>query len=1487
MKKFISLAVALAMMLSVCPLLAFAATETVTLFDATIIEKGNHHGDVDLADYGWSGNSGAAFSTQWSDGGVWSSSPYGDAALMFFRTGARGDKEPVETKTATFGNSELTKGATKLVFEYKFATQTADNDYQTWQFKDLDDKVFATVYYDKNVKATVGAKGGSEDGNLKYVGTGADVLALRGTTMKIEAVKGASNWTVTYTSKGTVVGTETVDSINGFKSIEATIPNWNDQYAAMALQGLKISADIDPSTVAKVTVKHTADEDTALNPFADKSFVIPAGEYTFPAPGTTYFGADGVYYVYDEESSNRTIVAELGKEHEITLNYKKHDGTGLTGSIIADGATCWFADPRTLTVKNDADGKNITYIGYIDNVGNVRATQYDNKTGEYEEVLVRSNLQPDDHNNPAFLELPDHHIMIIYSRHTDEACFYYRVSKQPYDITTLAEERRLATEYNTTYPNPFILESDPDHIYMGWRGVDWHPTFAQLEMPTEANGYTTSFTWGPQQIVRSNIQGASSTACRPYAKYASDGISKVWLTYTGTHPDNVDTNPIYCNYIDITDLTLHDAGGKQLQDLNKGRYTVSGSETETDTQVVYRENNVRGWVWEIALDENSLPVIAMVKIDGSKKKHDYWLAHYTGSAWEKTNLPDPDDNTFFHQTPGTENCYSGGMSIDKANTHDVYASVPVHGAFGKVWEIVKYTLNDDYSAVETTTEITKDSVKNNARPYVANGSAEGDLRLTWFNGDYYYWIHSNQHGGLGYPVQMMTITDMEAMPVNNTLDEGDGTVKSLLTENNELAAAPGNGSFTISLELLQNDIADEGALLESGDLKVELKKQTVDDTYNYAAVAPMITVGDRTEKSQNLFSDSAWYFSLGGTGGTKSQSSLGWINYVITYDAASRELVTYVNGLIDATMQDVDISLGDSITAPGGLPAVAANVRTAAAALTQAEVRDEAKDFDEEAAQAEAEKIFENFDYDLLTLPEEIATDLVLPAKTNGGSAIAWTSDNTDVIANNGAVTRDGEEHTVTLTASFGGKTKQFTVKVLARNDVYKENIVFHYDFNAVDGTTVPDVSGHGNDAEIKGSKAVVANGKLDLTANEPEGWDTNSYLNVPHDILAGVRSYTVAQKISGGKNIDDTRLYDFGKAGSDSMFTRLNTRSGANQYQAGLKYNNGSAQMIGGGPIASGEYWLVTTYDAVSKTTKVYVADANGLKKMAEGTNITHEPYEISGTIDRNFIGRSQWYADKNNRGDNDDFNGSIDDFMFFNTALTEDEINGLIPEPASADEITAALGWNGEDFTIDFDLGTSGGDTVKVYKNGNDEVPVASVSTENGTTGVSFFTKDTNALYKAAASSAGKEGAKTAAVSVYSLVADAIAGFAKDTQISEAQLDKAIEVINAGGIYIKDGELTTETKKLMDYKNGVITLNDAAYNAGLRFKSVKGYAIDAGETKTDMTVSDDGRTVTLGMAVAEAESVMLEEIEFTFDDEIVEEISDDFGEIEFIEEI
>lgn len=115
----------------------------------------------------------------------------------------------------------------------------------------------------------------------------------------------------------------------------------------------------------------------------------------------------------------------------------------------------------------------------------------------------------------------------------------------------------------------------------------------------------------------------------------------------------------------------------------------------------------------------------------------------------------------FHQTDNLEMCYSGGMAIDPDNVNEVYGSVPVEGRHGRVYELIRYRL-DAAGTVVSSEAVTRDSEKNNVRPYLVQGSAGSPLRLTWMYGDYYDWIVSNIRPG--YPTAIHS--DFKGMKQN-------------------------------------------------------------------------------------------------------------------------------------------------------------------------------------------------------------------------------------------------------------------------------------------------------------------------------------------------------------------------------------------------------------------------------------------------------------------------------------------------------------------------------------------------------------------------------------------------------------------------------------------------------------------------------------------------------------------------------------------------
>lgn len=553
----------------------------------------------------------------------------------------------------------------------------------------------------------------------------------------------------------------------------------------------------------------------------------------------------------------------------IHLSAQKTENVPVGGGypVTAEGAWCWFADPRALHYENESGTINKTYIGYIDIHGNIKAMQYDFKKKKQEEVLIRSYFQPDDHNNPTFLVLPDERIMIFYSRHTDEACFYYRISQIPGDITMLGEEKVIKTRNNTTYPSPFILSDDPEHIYLCWRGIGWHPTIAKLSLPDEKDD--VSIVWGAYQIVK-------STGARPYAKYVSNGKDKIYLTYTTGHPDNENPNFLYFNYIDIHTMQLKDVKGNTLSTIADGTFRVNKT-PDYVARYPYTvvDNPVeRDWVWQVALDKRGYPVIAMVRISSDKKSHDYYYAGWDGHEWKKTFLANAGGH--FHQTLNLEKCYSAGMAIDPANTSLIYCSLPIEGKYGKVYEIVKYTLDEDGKIISTEA-ITRNSQLNNVRPYIIPSSENTPLRLAWMYGNYYDWIVSSQ-----YPQGYCTgiACDFKGFTA---------AIKKKAKVGKNFSFNP-RKDFTLE-ETVPLDVNNyEGCLLQLGDLEYYLDGQTM---------KPEVRYKGKVYHSTNILGTAdCWKMTSRSTGG-KWYAPQKYENVRLRIEYKRGTLCIYINDLLD------------------------------------------------------------------------------------------------------------------------------------------------------------------------------------------------------------------------------------------------------------------------------------------------------------------------------------------------------------------------------------------------------------------------------------------------------------------------------------------------------------------------------------------------------------------------------------------------------------
>lgn len=886
----------------------------------------------------------------------------------------------------------------------------------------------------------------------------------------------------------------------------------------------------------------------------------------------------------------------------------------FSGNVIADeGAWCWFADPRAIHYKS-ADGEiDAAYIGYIDVHGAIKASQIDFKAnidGMQQDVLVRSRFQPDDHNNPTFLVLPDERIMIFYARHTDEPRFYYRISTKKGDITSLGEEHEIKVANNTTYPSPFILSDDPDHIYLCWRGINWHPTIAKLSLPDDNDNVKVE--WGPYQMVQ-------STGARPYAKYHSNGKDKIYVAYTTGHPDNEWPNWLYFNTINLnaktntdgtvtTNPQLADLKGNVLSTIANGVFEVSKTSTYKSTYpgtILDAPTSYRDWVWQIALDKNENPVVAMVRISQDKNSHQYYYARWNGTNWKLTNLANGGGK--FHPS-NTEYCYSGGMALDEANINDIYLSIPTTSETTgtKIYEIWKYTL-DDNGSVTAKEQVTKNSALNNVRPFVLPGSGDSKLRLTWMHGEYDYWLVRVGYPR-GYPTGINTDYQLPTPELVTLAPEFEQVWNKDMTSTKTVKIdVESRNEFTIMMNWSIDHNNYGGTLMKMGDFEYGLDATTM---------KPYVKTGGTTYWSQNLLGTSdAWATQSSGTDGKWYLTKLDVWNATFTYDG--KTLTVYREGWIDQKFEIEGLELDDLTV--GGFEGKLVSAKIYKGALQQADIR----------------ATINSGLLEAVSLPSATYSDIVLPASI-GSKNLVWTSSNPDILTATGEVFYPAEATDVTMTTSVNGMNKEFVVKVMPRD--INQNLLLDFAFDGKDeGLTL-----QGN---------AKAEGMLDLSANTATGFSTNGYAVVKEGILDSLRSYSVLLTIKADALDKAPRLFDFGSASGNSLFLR------ANPLSAGIKYNGGTTTMVTSATILEKdkEYKLAVTFNAATKTTTIYIDG----KEDVSGTANQYEAYMLAkiATDTRNYIGRTQWW-DTNYSADNVDFDGTIDNFRLYNTTLTRKEI-------------------------------------------------------------------------------------------------------------------------------------------------------------------------------------------------------------------------------------
>jgi hypothetical protein len=178
------------------------------------------------------------------------------------------------------------------------------------------------------------------------------------------------------------------------------------------------------------------------------------------------------------------------------------------------------------------------------------------------------------------------------------------------------------------------------------------------------------------------------------------------------------------------------------------------------------------------------------------------------------------------------------------------------------------------------------------------------------------------------------------------------------------------------------------------------------------------------------------------------------------------------------------------------------------------------------------------------------------------------------------------------------------------------------------------------HDGTVHGN-AGYSEGKMDQAVNMN---GTDSYMTLPSEhALSGYDSITVATWVNwrGGGNWQ--RIFDFGNNTNQFMF--LTPKSGNNTLRFAIK--NGGGEQIVQTTVMPMNEWVHVAVTLGDNTAKLYV---NGELK-ATNTNVTIKPSDLKPGA--NYIGKSQF---------NDPlFNGMVDEFRIYNSALSAEEIQAV----------------------------------------------------------------------------------------------------------------------------------------------------------------------------------------------------------------------------------
>ena len=549
-----------------------------------------------------------------------------------------------------------------------------------------------------------------------------------------------------------------------------------------------------------------------------------------------------------------------------------------------------------------------------------------------------------------------------------------------------------------------------------------------------------------------------------------------------------------------------------------------------------------------------------------------------------------------------------------------------------------------------------------------------------------------------------------------------------------------------------------------------------------------------------------------------------WTHVAVTYDSETKNVAMYRNGVKQETKIDTNIS----DTASGILGADASmeksigyNGPSYKGAYLKAAL-DEWQLYNDVATEQEVMDLYKEpkntvaqSDLDKITVVSETTKDITLPTKGEGGSTITWSSDNQDVISNDGKVTRPTDKDTtvtLTATASFEDSdeiTKEYQVKVTALKQTTLQNQVLNLEFE----DNVEDSSAKGNNGTIAGSNSAYIDGvvgkALKLSGNtrvdlgtstdlQPENL-TLSFWVKPNEKMSGEQIFTwnkVAYNTDGWylSSLNDNKplVLSIGPGNSQPYEISVNTDRAA---------------------FFPTDQWthVVVTYNSETKNVAMY---RNGVKQATKiDTNISNTASGVLGSDAS--MEKSIGYSGTQYKAGY--IKAALDEWQLYNDVATQSEVINLYEESGKTFDKKAVAQSDLDKITVvseatkNITLPTTGeGGSTITWSSDNE-----AVITNDGKV-TRPVEKDETVKLTASASFEGSE-AVTKEFSV------------KVTVPTETTANEKVKNIGLENIQLSDDYLTNASQKEIDY---LLSLNSKKFLyetykvAGLTPPTSSGYA-------------------------------------------------------------